>query len=160
MTLAHFRSLLDYEREANARILASLRSVPESNLRSESFKRARGIFGHVQNARHLWLSRLGGCRPRAFVMFPDLPIDTLEDDSRVLDGLWGNHLRGLTDSDLSREVGYTSLDGTAYRSTVAEIVTHVFNHSTYHRGQIAMLVSQCGGERAATDYIAITRRTG
>lgn len=156
--LTHFRTLLTYEREANARVIASLRSIPEPNRNSDTAKRARGIFGHVQNARHLWLSRLGGCKPRAWVMFPDLPIDALDDDARVLDSLWQNYLAGLSDADLPRDIEYQSTDGSRFRSTIGEILTHVFNHSTYHRGQVAMLVTQSGGERASTDYIAVTRR--
>ncbi len=156
--LTHFRTLLTYEREANARVIASLRSIPEPNQKSDTAKRARGIFGHMQNARHLWLSRLGGCKPRPWVMFPDLPIDALDDDARVLDGLWQNYLAGLSNADLSRDIDYQSTDGSRFRSTMSEIITQIFNHSNYHRGQIAMLVKQSGGESASTDFIVITRR--
>jgi uncharacterized damage-inducible protein DinB len=45
-----------------------------------------------------------------------------------------------------------------YASTIHEVLTHVFNHSTYHRGQIARIVHEQGGQRASTDFIAFSRK--
>ena len=42
-------------------------------------------------------------------------------------------------------------------ATLDDILIHVFNHSTYHRGQVARLVTDAGGQRALTDYIAFFR---
>ena len=66
----------------------------------------------------------------------------------------------MDDAKLAMSVRYHSNEGTPWVSTVEEIVTHVLNHSTYHRGQISMLVQAAGGERATTDFIGITRRSG
>ena len=38
------------------------------------------------------------------------------------------------------------------------MILHVHNHSTYHRGQLARLVAECGGTPAITDLISLTRR--
>lgn len=51
-----------------------------------------------------------------------------------------------------------STEGVKYESTVLDILTHVVNHSTYHRGQIASLIAATGTKPAVTDYIALTRR--
>ncbi len=55
------------------------------------------------------------------------------------------------------ESGYKSMDGKPGASVTDDIITQVFNHSSYHRGQVAMLIAQAGGERPVTDYIFLAR---
>ncbi len=40
---------------------------------------------------------------------------------------------------------------------VEDILTQLFGHSWYHRGQIAARVRELGGEPAATDFVFFTR---
>jgi uncharacterized damage-inducible protein DinB len=40
-----------------------------------------------------------------------------------------------------------------YRNTVRDILTHLFGHSWYQRGQIAGLVRAIGGEPPVTDFV-------
>lgn len=36
---------------------------------------------------------------------------------------------------------YSNIKGEKFTSTLDDILIHVFNHSTYHRGQVALLVT-------------------
>ena len=54
---------------------------------------------------------------------------------------------------LDRSVHYTNSKGEAYDSLVGDILTHVFMHSAYHRGQIAADMRQNGVTPAYTDFI-------
>lgn len=168
--IEHFRAMLDYEQQASTLTARSIRSAlaraaePGVNFEVPArARRAAEIFGHIQEARRVWLTRIGALgprQPRAFVMWPSAGMDQLEADARDMDAGWAAALAQLTDADLARDVGYSSTEGVAWHSTLGQIVTHVLNHSTYHRGQIAMLVAQCGGERATTDFIFFNRRRG
>lgn len=153
-----WRRVLAAEKAANERTLAGLRSVPGSEHGSEAFRRACGRMAHNQMARHVWLARIGFIEHRPWEMFPAWSIDQIAADAARLDRDWSGYLDTLDDAGLAAEVDYTSTDGVRWRSTVDEILTHVHNHSTYHRGQIAMLIKQCGGAPQPTDYIALTRR--
>ncbi|HYD01370.1 MAG TPA: DinB family protein [Phycisphaerales bacterium] len=155
--LPHHQTLLAYERHATAQVADALTSVPpEARVRPE-YAKALSIFAHTQQAAYLWLARLGGIQPRPFNMFPDWTVEqTVADAAAVHEG-WQRFLDALSTGDLTRAVEYTSTEGARYRGTVGDIVTHVFNHASYHRGQIAMLVTALGGTRAVTDYIAFTR---
>lgn len=154
-----FRKLLDAEREANRRVVESLRTVPESARAGPEFTRALGCMAHNQLARDVWMHRLRG---EMFAPVPDWfppePIETIERRAAELDDRYARFIDGLADSDLDRDVSYKCGDGSAWVSTVDDILTHVFNHSTYHRGQVARLVTQVGGQRAGTDYVALTCR--
>jgi uncharacterized damage-inducible protein DinB len=158
--VGHFERLLGFEREATARALASLGTVPAAQQAGEHARRARGILAHAQLARHEWLSRLGVIERRAWEQFPDWPAERLKEDADRLDGAWGAYLSRLTDADLEQRIEYRSLDGSAWRSRVGDVIAHVLNHSTYHRGQVAMLVKQAGGTPASTDVIVLSRERG
>jgi uncharacterized damage-inducible protein DinB len=159
--IGHYRAMLAYEQWANERALASLLSVPSGGRNSPAFARASGLLPHIAFARLLWLDRIHG-RP------PGLPKDWFEamDEGATrsllarADAAWREFLSGVGAEGLAREIAYRAVDGTAYRSTIGDICTHVFNHGTYHRGQLARLVSECGGERAVTDFVAMTRVEG
>jgi uncharacterized damage-inducible protein DinB len=61
-------------------------------------------------------------------------------------------LAWLTDAELDRSLAYTALDGRRFRNRAEDVLTQLFHHSAYHRGQIAMLVRAAGEERASTEF--------
>ncbi|MCE7973193.1 MAG: hypothetical protein DYG92_02535 [Leptolyngbya sp. PLA1] len=155
----HFRGLMAYESWATEQAIASIESVPESARGSASFDRALRLIPHVQLARAVWLHRLKGERydnPKDW--FPRMDPSDMRTLSAQVDDRWRGFLAPLSEQDLDRECTYTSSEGAGYASRVGDVLAHVFNHSTYHRGQVARLVAESGGQRAATDQIILTRR--
>ena len=61
--------------------------------------------------------------------------------------------------DLLQPVRYTNTEGTPYNTPLAGILDHVFNHSTHHRGQVALLVRDAGQVPEPLDLIAYLRRS-
>jgi uncharacterized damage-inducible protein DinB len=57
------------------------------------------------------------------------------------------YLHSLTQAELDapRAVGPNTY-------TLGELVQHTLNHSTYHRGQVTVLLRQLGHEPPSTDY--------
>ena len=158
--IAHFMGMLHYESEANLLVLRSLDDIAAPRKEDPAFGRALGIFAHMQIARRVWLGRLENNPHKPDEWFPRWNTDRLRFEARDLNRLWESYLHHLPVGGLDVELQYSSSDGRAFTSKVSDILTHVFNHSTYHRGQIAMLVTECGGQRAVTDFIAITRQSG
>ncbi|MDR3621785.1 MAG: DinB family protein [Paludisphaera borealis] len=149
-----FRHWFDYERDAHAKVLASLETVPEERRSDPDFRRALTIFGHVMAARRAWLGRLGTAPLFKGQLFPaEVELSQLKDDCREVEALWTEAYALLDDSALDRVVEYQSFDGNRFRNSVEEILTQLFGHSWYHRGQIAMLVRASGGQPAMTDLI-------
>ena len=152
----HHRGLQRYETWASGKTLAAMRTGA-----GEHIARARGIFAHIQMARHEWLARLGYHQRRTWIMFPDWDVDQCQADADRLDNLWTAYLDTLTDADLDAEVRYHSNECKPFTSLRRDILTHVYNHSTYHRGQIAILVKLAGGiPPDATDFIVLSRQAG
>jgi uncharacterized damage-inducible protein DinB len=149
-----FRKWFDYEKDAHAKVVTSLESVPSERRDSPEYRKAIAILAHLAAARRIWLGRLGVIPLSAGSMFPEDPqlADVVKGLGQVHD-LWTEYLAGLTDQDLDRSLEYQSLDAGRFRNTMEDILAQLFGHSSYHRGQIASLVRAAGGEPAATDYI-------
>ncbi len=56
-------------------------------------------------------------------------------------------------NELARVFEYQSYEGPRFRNTIEEILTQLFGHSWYHRGQIAQLIRSVGAEPAVTDFV-------
>lgn len=155
----HYRSFQRYEAWANALAIDSIESVPPKSLGVTQHVRALQVMAHSQIARSVWLARLQGRSERVADWFPAWTVAEIRAKAADLDRSWEAFLGALSDADIARPIRYTSSEGVGYESATGDIITHVYNHSTYHRGQIARLVTEAGGRRASTDFISMTRRT-
>ena len=142
---------LAYNAWANREVLRSLKkaqTVPE---------RAHAIMGHIIGAEWLWLGRLGHGSP-AMAVWPTLTLARCIEQLTALSGAWPRYLQKLDAKSLVQKVRYTNSKGEEWWNTVADILTHVVLHSSYHRGQIATLLGQAGEKAAYSDYIECIRR--
>jgi uncharacterized damage-inducible protein DinB len=158
--IERFLKLLAYETWANERSLASLGTVATEHRSKAAYVRATQLLPHCALARMVWLFRL---REASYEnpadWFPSWSAEETLSQHRALDVQWREFLGSLGEGGLARTIRYASSEGVRYESAVEDVVTHAFNHSTYHRGQLARLVHECGGQRATTDFIFFSRRT-
>jgi uncharacterized damage-inducible protein DinB len=157
-TLAdRFRRWYEYERECNAKTLAMLESVPAERRNTPEFQKAVDRMAHLVSARQRWLSRLGHWE-KPLDLFPQgTNLSDLPAQVAATEEAWVQYLRGLDDSDLSREFEYQATDAKRYRWNVEGVLTQTFGHAWYHRGQIAQLVALLGGKAVDTDYVFFSK---
>ena len=154
-----FRRWYDYERACNAKSLEMLASVPPDRRDSPEFQKAVGRMAHLIAARRRWLYRLGHW-PEAPALFPQsTTLDELHTLLAPTETAWVSYLSKLDDTDLAREFEYRTDDGRTFRWNVEGVLTQVFGHAWYHRGQIAQLVALLGGKAVDTDYIFWSKPT-
>lgn len=161
----HFRRLFEYEFRCTPLVheglVRSRESIERTGLAALAapFERAVAIWSHVQAARRTWLVRLG--RPIEAPgdgLFPIWPIDKARAEAETMDAAWRGYIEALDARELARVTRYTSTEGKAYDTDVRDILTHVVNHSSYHRGQIASLIAATGTKPPITDYVFFCRR--
>jgi uncharacterized damage-inducible protein DinB len=147
------RRLFDHLAWADANARDALRTLPPS---SAEAGRATGLYAHVAAAEHVWLARLME-RPAEHPVWPSLDLAASAAlAERTAQELLA-YVASVGPADLVREVDYRNSAGQSFRSRVDDILVHVALHGAYHRGQIALLTRQGGGEPASTDYIAFAR---
>lgn len=154
-----FRTWYAYERDCNAKTLRMLDSVPAGTRSSPQFARAVGKMAHLIAARHMWLHRLGVAADRPDSWFPATPFEQLAGAVEAIEQRWTAYLGGLSEADIVSDFTCVGGDGRRYRWRLLDLLTQVFGHAWYHRGQIAMLVKDLGGEPVDTDYIFWDRPT-
>ncbi|MGI9078726.1 MAG: DinB family protein [Gemmatimonadaceae bacterium] len=153
-----YRRWFEYERDSHARTLASLHAMPVELRTSPFFEKAASLLAHIIAARRLWLFRLGMAREAPSEFFPrGVSLSDLDTGLREMQAAWSSYLDSLDDARLEHVFEYQSLEGGWYRNSIEDILTQLFGHSWYHRGQIAALVRSAGGEPAATDFVFWTR---
>ena len=145
------RTIFAYNRWANRRLLAAASLLPPEEFNRDlhaSFGSVRGTLLHILWGERRWLRfwQDGSFMPDAVPEdFPDPAAleagwASLEQDQQLFEA-------GLTDELLAapRRVWDNEY-------TLGELVQHLLNHSTYHRGQVALLLRQLGQSPPASDY--------
>jgi uncharacterized damage-inducible protein DinB len=159
--LTELLELLEYHCWAtNLTVNAAKALTPEQftqNLGS-SFPSVRDTLVHVFSADRAWLGRLEGQSPsRANASeFTDLA-SLLEVWERVLTR-WPSVVESL--GDPGRLIEYESFAGDPFTNPLGQIVRHVVNHGTYHRGQVATMLRQLGAQAISSDLISFYRERG
>jgi uncharacterized damage-inducible protein DinB len=171
MTMANgvadrYRRWFEYEQDSHAKVLVALSAVPEAARGAEAYQQAVMLMAHIVGARLLWLDRFGAARAVAAAYRPQTLADFFPTHVAFADlaprvaetqAAWAAYLAGLTDEDLAHVFEYQSLEGARFRNTVEDILTQLFGHSWYHRGQIALLLRSIGAQPAVTDLVFWTR---
>lgn len=145
----HFVHLFEYNDWANKAAAGSISGT--TNVDSK----ALSLFGHIVNSQRLWLNRISGQEKNN--PWEDQSLDESIILSSISTAAWLDFIKGMTENDFDVSIKYVNTKGERYTNTIKQILTHVINHSTYHRAQIAGLVRQAGGKPAATDYIVYVR---
>ncbi len=148
-----FRRWYEYERDCNAKTLAMLASVPAERRTEPDFQKALGKMAHLIAARQRWLHRLGHWANMPAIFPEGASLDSLAAQVAETESTWVAYLSKLNDAELAREFEYKAWDDKKYRWNVEGLLTQVFGHAWYHRGQIASLVASLGGKAVDTDYV-------
>jgi uncharacterized damage-inducible protein DinB len=161
MTPEEIRTLFDYDAWANARTLNACAALaPEQFTRNlgSSFGSVRDTLVHIFGAQWIWLERLHGGSPAGLPKpdaFPDIAAVRAR-WAEIEPNLLG-YVRGLPAAKLDSVFEYRNLKGTLFSDRIWQILQHLANHGTYHRGQVTTLLRQLGAAPASTDMIAFYR---
>jgi uncharacterized damage-inducible protein DinB len=153
-----------YNQWANMRMIEHLSALPEEALdaeRGSSFGNIRQTALHLYSAEHIWLQRL------ELVEHPEWLQDVFSGNSAEIWGKWiaaGEGLvkfveRQYNDKAMSHVVQYYNLKNESFKMEVGEILMHVFNHGSQHRGQLITMLRQAGVVKIAPmDMIVFLRK--
>lgn len=105
--------------------------------------RALVLFSHILSAGSMWLSRLKNENLTA-TLFQERTAE--ECDTLLLSTKkgWENYFEKVTVDGLNKTIEFTSpVDNTKRSINASDAILHVVHHSSYHRGQIVILLKGC-----------------
>ncbi|WP_031337437.1 DinB family protein, partial [Rhodopseudomonas sp. B29] len=165
MDRQHFTQFAVYNRWANARLYQAAFALPD-----EAYRRNIGVFfgslhgtlNHILVADRIWLKRLTGegHAPSRLdtILFEDrreLAQARAAEDDRII-----RIVDGYNDDALSEFFEYATTSGVPHRQLRSDVLRHVFNHQTHHRGQAHTCLSLVtGAEPPTLDLLAFQRGT-
>lgn len=77
--------------------------------------------------------------------------ESLEEARTKMDKVFLNFTSEIEENDLAGILEYTNTKGLPFTKNFGQILQHVFNHQTHHRGQVTTLLSQAGVDVGVTD---------
>jgi uncharacterized damage-inducible protein DinB len=141
--------MANYNAWANARLFRTAGTLDEALYRKEVgayFRSLHGTLNHLLVTDRIWMRRLTGIGEHPdklnAILFEDLPslhAARVEEDKRII-----AFVQSLDEPAFEEVWDYRTLNGTAQRQRRREILAHLFNHETHHRGQAHAILTVLG----------------
>jgi len=162
MTVQDLRTLLDYHYWARDRLLDALDLIaPEQFTRDlgSSFKSIRDTVAHTYAAEWAWHSRWVGQSPTVLLAYDQFAdVASIRAAWTTLETKVRGFLEEIGEAGIARVFDYTLLSGQPGSTPLWQMMQHVVNHASYHRGQVTTMLRQIGAAPAKSmDMIAFYR---
>ena len=159
----HFEQRAAYNRWANARLYEAALALPDADYRRDAgafFKSLHGTLNHLLLTDRMWFKRLTGEgeHPNKLdaIMHEDrtsLALARADEDDRIV-----AYAASLSPEALDGTHSYKTTSGQPFTQKRRDILAHIFNHQTHHRGQAHMILSVVTGrEPPVLDLLAMQR---
>jgi uncharacterized damage-inducible protein DinB len=162
MNQAELRTLLDYHYWARDRIVAAVEALTPEQFTKDlgsSFPSVRDTLAHMVGAETAWLSRWQGESPSALLpasQFPDAA--TVKKTWLALEKKLRTYFQQLREPGMQKVIAYKALNGMSHAAPFWQMLQHVVNHASYHRGQVVTMLRQLGAQPPkSVDLIAFYR---
>jgi uncharacterized damage-inducible protein DinB len=113
---------------------------------------------HIWSAESLWLGRLNLSSIKISGDPFNESMEKLSDALEAVDQQWVDWFAAKQDFQLTKEIQYTNLAGQSFHQPYDLLLAHIFNHSTYHNGQLVTMLRALSLDKIpSTDFIAWVR---
>lgn len=154
-----------YHLWANQLLLDTITALPEEKQMAEvpsSFHSLYQTVLHLWDAESIWWQRI---KLQERIARPsEQKTYTMKE---VKEGLlnqnrqWNEWISNAQEHMLQHKFMYQNSKRESFKQPVYQVLLHLFNHGTYHRGQLVNMLRQLGIEKIpATDFIVWTRNHG
>ncbi len=131
----------DYVYWANRRYFAVAEGLTDQQLHQKqghSWGDVHAMLVHMMSSEWVWLQRWNGTSPQAHLNpagFPTLASvrarwDQVETEMR-------SFINGQTEASLQAKITYSKFRGETFQVPLYQMLMHVANHATHHRGELA-----------------------
>ena len=151
-------SFAEYDLWANQQLLELILALSDDEQLREiksSFPSVHKTCSHLWDTYCRWWQRLQNVNAiNGPVLASDYSTREVVNEIITLNKKWINWVKTASVSDLEEMLTYQLTNGETIQQPVSHILLHLFNHGTYHRGQLVTLLRQLGVEQIPqTDFI-------
>jgi uncharacterized damage-inducible protein DinB len=161
--MANFRRLAAYNCWANQALYEAVGKLPPDGFaapRVGFFPSLSKTLNHILVGDTVWLGRLDGSGAAGITSldqtlhadFASLVKARAATDARIV-----RFVDSLTEQRLGETLSYRTMAGGAMETAVDQVLTHVFNHQTHHRGQAHAMLSSTEVAPPVLDLIYFLR---
>jgi uncharacterized damage-inducible protein DinB len=156
--------LIAFNRWATERVLDATGGLAAEQLQRElggSFPTLLGTLSHLAGAEQVWLGRWKG-EPKAGppAGWPPMDHAAVAAAWRAAGEGMAAFVGALTAEDVTRPLPFVTRAGDACTLPLGEVIQHVVNHATYHRGQVTNMLRLLDVPAPATDYMVYCLQKG
>ncbi len=147
MTKTYLLELADYNIWANDKLTDWLSQISLEQFEQPlvgSFKNIHETTLHIVSAEQIWYQRLQNVTPEWLA-------SNFQGDKYMMLEIWKRKSSNLkqyivdsSEEELMEKFAFSTRDGTPFYMERYKALAHVFNHSTFHRGQLITLLRQVG----------------
>jgi uncharacterized damage-inducible protein DinB len=142
--------IYQYNAWANRRIIACLEQQAVSD------GKILGIFAHCVAANFIWYNRFMDLPKSEYKLWDGhYSISEMKKMVEEANDLWISFIE--SNESFDRILKYHNYVGEYYENNIQDIMIHLVNHGSYHRGQVAVLLRERGYKPVNTDLITYDR---
>ncbi len=141
--LEYLQQLYDYTYWANKRYLAVAEGLTDEQLfraHGHSWGDVHGVLLHMTSSETVWLQRWNGQSPKNHLSKEDFPtLAAVKKNWTKLEAELRAFLAAQTETSLLAPRSYANFSGDVYRVPLWQMLAHIPNHETHHRGELAAM---------------------
>jgi uncharacterized damage-inducible protein DinB len=157
MNLDTVRELLSYNTWANTRLLEAVARLDSKQFTlavGGSYPSVQATLTHIVWAEWVWLERWLGRSPKELFAPEEFPsVAELRKRWTQIQAAQEAFVKALAPEELQRVVRYTNRLEETWEYALWRALYHLFNHSSYHRGQVTNMLRLLGAQPAITDFL-------
>lgn len=148
---------------ANQLLLDVINQLPEEKQKQElpsSFKSLYATVLHMLDAENIWWQRMK-LQERIVRPSENFSGDTRQAANALLNQnrQWDEWISNANEHQLHHVFHYQNTKKEQFKQPIYQMLIHMLNHGTYHRGQLVNMMRQLGIDKIpGTDFITWTRR--
>lgn len=151
---------LSYSAWASQQLLDAAAAIPHEDL-NRDFKTSDGTvantLAHIFAADRVWLARVQSIPQAVFITPEDRDFKTLQKAWPAMCERWKTWAAPMTDERALANISYRDMSGNPWVQPLWQIILHVVNHGTHHRGAVSGFLRAMGHKPPALDLIAYYR---
>jgi Uncharacterized protein conserved in bacteria len=162
MNVSDIETLYRYNDWANRLLFTAIAKLPDEAVTQDlggSLPSLRDVVAHIITAEWAWLERWHGVNPTERPAWIDDDVPSLIAHLDEIEAKRYRLLEGISDEQLAFDRSIVYLSGKTDTQRFQDMLVHVVNHSTYHRGQITLMFRQLGHAPPSTDFVVFRAET-